>query len=185
MGWPLLIGSNRKTNRFRTRFQWLDRINAQWYLFGGQSKRLPRKIVSYRSRILLSMVSVISSVYSDAWVQPLLWKLELLRDISVKLGCRIVVLMYEDGIALLLSDTTAVPIVASILKEYEVIANAKLNPNKSVGLRLGTWRSTIMPSNNRVDRWTEMTLDILLGSDIQVNKNCDEVTCWVTSITQK
>ncbi len=86
------------------------------------------------------------------------------------------------------SDTTEVEVVGTIPKEYEAATGATINPDKSVGLRLGTWRGKSMPSDSVVGCWTDRPVKLLgvwFGPDLQLDKNWDEVTSRVASLTQK
>lgn len=45
---------------------------------------------------------------------------------------------YADGITVMILDISEVEMVGSILEEYESVAQAKINAEKSVDLQLGT-----------------------------------------------
>ncbi len=130
----------------------------------------------------------LSSLLYVLTLEPLLRKLEASGGILLELGCTRAVSAYADDVTVMVSDTTKVEVVGTILKEYEAVTGAKINPDKSVGLRLGTWRGRPMPSNSVVGRWTDGPVKLLgvwFGPDLQLDRNWDEVTSKVASLTQK
>lgn len=76
-------------------------------------------------------------------LEPLLRKLEHLRDIPFKLGCRGVVSAFANNVTTMVSGTTDEETVGIFLKEYESVAGANINAEKSVGSQLGTWRGRV------------------------------------------
>lgn len=95
---------------------------------------------------------------------------------------------FADDITVMESDACEVETVVIILKKHESVAGVKINANKLVGLLLYSWRDRIMPSDGVVGRWTDgrvKLIEIWFGPNLQVNKNLEERTNRVTSLTQK
>lgn len=77
--------------------------------------------------------------------------------------------------------------VVDAIKEYETVGEVKINPHKSVGLLLGTWRNKSMPSYKIVGRWTDNPVEILgvwFGTDHQTDKNWSRVMSWVAGLSE-
>jgi hypothetical protein len=130
----------------------------------------------------------LSSLLYVLALEPLLRKLEVLRGIPFELGRGRAVSAYADDVTVMVSDTKEIEVVGTTLKEYELLTGAKINQDKSVGLQLGTWRGRSMPSDGVVGRWTDGPVKLLgvwFGPDLQVDRNWDEVTSKVVSLTQK
>lgn len=69
--------------------------------------------------------------------------------------------------------------VATALKEYEVVTGVKRNHEKSVGLQLGTVRGMSMSSDSFVGRWTE---EVWFDPNLLVDKNLREATSRVANL---
>lgn len=52
---------------------------------------------------------------------------------------------YADAIAVIVSMYSDIELVDETLKDCEMVARAKINLEKLVGTRIGTWRSRHMP----------------------------------------
>ena len=79
-------------------------------------------------------------------LEPLLRKLAMLRGIPRELGCGTSVSAYADDVTVIVSSHEHIELVGQSLQEYEAVTGAKINREKSVGLRLGTCRPTASPS---------------------------------------
>lgn len=56
----------------------------------------------------------------------------------------------KDDITMIVLSHKRIDFVGESLNDYEEVTRAKMNQEKSGGLRLGTWKSRLMLS----DRWT-------------------------------
>lgn len=75
--------------------------------------------------------------------------------------------------------------VSPTLKEYEVVTEAMINQEKSVGLLFDTWKGRPMPTDSVVGHWMEELVKLLgveFNPDLQVDKNWGEVTDKVASL---
>uniref|UniRef100_A0A0L8FV57 Uncharacterized protein n=1 Tax=Octopus bimaculoides TaxID=37653 RepID=A0A0L8FV57_OCTBM len=77
---------------------------------------------------------------------------------------------YADNIIVIESDTRHVNVIDTALKEYKALTGAIINQEKSVALKLGTWRCKPMTPNNVLERWTEGPVKLFgvwFGLDLQ------------------
>lgn len=61
-----------------------------------------------------------------------------------------------DDIPVIMSSHRYIEMLGETLKIYEVVAGRKMHPEKSMVLRIGTWKSKSIPSNRMaiVGHWT-------------------------------
>lgn len=72
---------------------------------------------------------------------------------------------YADDITITVTEMDSLPKASKAIEEYEMLAGANVNREKSVGLLLSNWRSNLMPSDNVVRHLTEGLIK-LLGSGL-------------------
>lgn len=89
-------------------------------------------LVSSSARFVSALPDVLA-------LESLLWRLESLWGILDKLGCGKAVGAYVDDVTITISDEAQLPCVEDALKRYKVVAEAKINKDKSISLQLGTW----------------------------------------------
>ena len=110
----------------------------------------------------------------EGWIRP------VLREITVTGPMRAKVSAYADDITVVVSSVSEIVAVKEALARYEQITGAKINLEKSKGLRLGAWTgSDKLPGPFR---WSDGPIKILgvwFGPDLQVEKNWSEVQAKV------
>ena len=121
-------------------------------------------------------------------LEPLLRRLRdegtspVLRDVPFAGPLTAKVSTFSDDITVIVSRRLDVKAVKKAVGEYEWITGAKVNFNKSEGLRLGAWRG----SNTLLEpfRWSDGPVRILgvwFGSDLQLERNWSEVQAKVNA----
>ena len=82
---------------------------------------------------------------------------------------------YADDVTLLVTSSAEVEEVSKEIGRYETVTGARINREKSVGLRLGSWKGCALPGPFS---WTDGSCKILgvwFGPDLQLEKNWSEV----------
>ena len=89
---------------------------------------------------------------------------------------------FADDITVFVSCRLDIKAVKKVVSEYERIAGAKVNFDKSEGLRLGAWRgSNTLPGPFR---WSDPPISILgvwFGPDLQLERNWSEIQAKVNA----
>ena len=83
---------------------------------------------------------------------------------------------FADDITVFVSRRSDIDAVKKAVARYEQVAEAKVNLDKSEGLRLGVWRGGV--SLPGLFRWCDSLVRILgvwFGSDLQLERNWSEV----------
>ena len=156
----------------------------------------PRAVVQVngrRSRVL----AVERSVRQGCPLSPLLYVLALeplfrrLRDRMTNLALRGVpfagpltarVSAFTDDITVFVSRRLDIKAVRKAISEYERIAGAKVNFDKSEGLRLGAWRgSNTLPGPLHWSDGPVHFLRVWFGPDLQLERNWSEIQAKVNA----
>ncbi|GAB1597330.1 hypothetical protein Ahia01_000009400 [Argonauta hians] len=121
-------------------------------------------------------------------IEPLLRKIDNISGIPRELGHGMCVSAYADDVTVIVSDVDHIDAIGTIIKGYERVSGASINHEKSVCLRLGSWRGRPMPPDSVAGHWTDgpvKMLGVWFGPDLQVERNWDEVTSRVANLIQK
>ena len=78
---------------------------------------------------------------------------------------------YTDDVSVLVTSSAEVEEMSKEIGRYEAVTGAKINREKSVGLRLGSWKGCALPGSFI---WKDGSCKIL-GPDLQFEKNWSEV----------
>ena len=90
--------------------------------------------------------------------------------------------MFADDITVFVSCCLDIKAVKKAVSEYERIAGAKVNFDKSEGLWLGAWRgSDTLPGPFRWSDGPVRILRVWFGSDLQLERNWSEVQAKVNA----
>jgi len=104
------------------------------------------------------------------------WILPVLRGMTVPGPVKAKLSAYANDITVFVSSVSEIVAVNKVLARYEKITGAKINLEKSEGLRLGAWAgSANLPGPFR---WSDGPIKILgvwFGPDLQIDKNWSEV----------
>ena len=90
---------------------------------------------------------------------------------------------YADDVSLLVTSISEIEEVQKEIGRYEEVTGARINREKSVGLRLGSWKGSSLPGPFS---WTDGPCKILgvwFGPDLQLEKNWSEVIEKVVATT--
>ena len=88
--------------------------------------------------------------------------------------------VFADDITVFISRHLDIKAVKKAVVEYERIAEAKINFDKSEGLRLGAWRgSDTLPEPFRWSDGLVHILGVWFGPDLQVERNWSKVRAKV------
>ena len=87
---------------------------------------------------------------------------------------------YADDVSVLVKSSAEVEEVSKEIGRYEAVTGAKINREKSVGLRLGSWKGCALPGPFI---WKDGPCKIL-GPDLQLEKNWSEVLEKVVTATE-
>ena len=90
---------------------------------------------------------------------------------------------YADDVTVLVTSSAEIEEVSKEIGRYEHVTGAKINREKSVGLRLGSWKGCALPGPFS---WTDGPCKILgvwYGPDLQLEKNWAEVLNKVVATT--
>ena len=82
---------------------------------------------------------------------------------------------FADDITVFMSRRLDIKAVKKAVGEYERIAGAKVNFDKSEGLRLGDWGSNTLPGPFRSGDGPVRILGVWFGTDLQLEGNWSEV----------
>ena len=89
---------------------------------------------------------------------------------------------FADDITVFVSHRLDIKVVKEAVVEYEQIAGAKVNFDKSEGLRLGAWRgSNTLPGPFRWSDGPVRILGVWFGPDLQLERNWSEVQAKVNA----
>ena len=89
---------------------------------------------------------------------------------------------FADDITVFVSRRLDIKAVKKAVGEYERIAGAKVNFDKSEGLRLGAWRcSDALPGPCRSSDGPVCILGVWFGPDLQLERNSSEVQAKVNA----
>ena len=115
-------------------------------------------------------------------LEPLLRRLRegganpVLRGIAVPGPVRAKVSAYADDVTVFVSRGEDIVAVKEALARYEFVTGAKINCEKSEGVRLGLWRSASpLPGPFSLGNGPIKILGVWFGPDLQIEKNWSEV----------
>ena len=156
----------------------------------------PRAVVQVNGR-RSGVIAIERSVRLGCPFSPLRYVLALepllrrLRDRTTTLSLRGVpfagplsarVSAFADDITVFVSRRLDIKAVKKAVSEYERIAGAKVNFDKSEGLRLGAWRgSNTLPGPFRWSDGPVRILGVWFGPDLQLERNWSEVQAKVNA----
>ena len=91
---------------------------------------------------------------------------------------------YTDDVSVLVTSNAEVEEVSKEIRRYEAVAGAKINREKSVGLRLGSWKGCTLPGPFIWKDGPCKILGVWFGSDLQLEKNWSKVLEKVVAATE-
>ena len=91
---------------------------------------------------------------------------------------------YADDVSVLVTSSAEVEEVSKEIGRYEAVTGAKINREKSVGLRLGSWKGCPLPGPFIWRDGACKILGIWFGPDLQLKKNWSEVLEKVVAATE-
>ena len=113
-------------------------------------------------------------------IEPFLRKLRVnpvLRGITLPgADAQVKYSAYADDVTVLVTSNAEISVVGAEIRLYETVTGAKINCDKSSGLRIGAWRG--MPLQGPFS-WSDGPCKILgvwFGPDLQLEKNWSEVS---------
>ena len=140
-----------------------------------------------RSRAFVAGLSLSPLLYVLA-LEPLLRRLRdertnpALRGVPFAGPLTARVSAFADDITVFVSRRLDIKAVKKAVSEYERIAGAKVNFDKSEGLRIGGWRgSDTLPGTFRWSDGPIRILGVLFGPDLQLKRNWSEVQAKVNA----
>ena len=156
----------------------------------------PQAVVQVNGR-RSGVIAIERSVQQGCPLSPLLYVLALepllrrLRDEGTSLALRGIpfigrlaarVSAFADDVTVFVSRLRDIEAVKEAVVEYEWIAGAKVNFDKSEGLRLGAWRgSNTLPGPFRWSDGPIRILGVWFGPDLQLERNWSEVHAKVNA----
>ena len=78
---------------------------------------------------------------------------------------------YADDVSVLVTSSAEVEEVSKEIGRYEAVTGAKINREKSVGLRLGSWKGCALPGPFIWKDGPCKILGVWFGPDLQLEKN--------------
>ena len=90
---------------------------------------------------------------------------------------------YDDDVSVLVTSSAKVVEVREEIERYKVVTRAKINREKSVGLRLESWKGCVLPD---LFGWKDRACKILgvwFGPDLQLENNWSEEPEKVVAVT--
>ena len=90
---------------------------------------------------------------------------------------------YADDVSVLVASSAEVEEVSKEIGRYEAVTGAKINREKSVGLRLGSWKGCALPGPFIWKDGPCKILGVWFGPDLQLEKNWSEVLEKVVAAT--
>ena len=91
---------------------------------------------------------------------------------------------YADDVSVLVTSSAEVEEVSKEIGRYEAVTGAKINRDKSVGLRLGSWKGCALPGPFIWKDGPCKILGVWFGPDLQLEKNWSEVLEKVVAATE-
>ena len=91
---------------------------------------------------------------------------------------------YADDVSVLVTSSAEVEEVSKEIGRYEAVTGAKINREKSVGLRLGSWKGCVLPGPFIWKDGPCKILGVCFGPDLQLEKNWSEVLDKVVAATE-
>ena len=91
---------------------------------------------------------------------------------------------YADDVSVLVTSSAEVEEVSKEIGRYEAVTGAKINREKSVGLRLGSWKGCVLPGPFIWKDGPCKILGVWFGPDLQLEKNWSEVLNKVVAATE-
>ena len=91
---------------------------------------------------------------------------------------------YADDVSVLVTSSAEVEEVSKEIGRYEAVTGAKINREKSVGLRLGSWKGCALPGPFIWKDGPCKILGVWFGPDLQLEKNWSEVLEKVVAATE-
>ena len=91
---------------------------------------------------------------------------------------------YADDVSVLVTSSAEVEEVSKEIGRYEAVTGAKINREKSVGLRLGSWKGCALPGPFIWKDGPCKILGVWFGPDLQLEKNWSEVLNKVVAATE-
>ena len=91
---------------------------------------------------------------------------------------------YADDVSVLVTSSAEVEEVSKEIGRYEAVTGAKINREKSVGLRLGSWKGCVLPGPLIWKDGPCKILGVWFGPDLQLEKNWSEVLDKVVAATE-
>ena len=110
----------------------------------------------------------------DEETSPALRSIHFADPLSAKVSA------YVDNITVFMPHRLAIKAVKKAVARYEQRAGAKVNFDKSEGLRLGSWRGSVpLPGPFCWSDGSDRILDVWFGSGLQLDRNWSEVQTQV------
>ena len=137
------------------------------------------------------------SIRQGCPLSPMLYILALepfLRKLNANLALRGLTLLgssevawyiaYADDVSVLVTSSAEVEVVSKEIGKYEAVTGAKINREKSDGLRLGSWKGCALPGPFIWKDGPCQILGVWFGPDLQLEKNWSEVLEKVVAATE-
>ena len=91
---------------------------------------------------------------------------------------------HADDVSVLVTSSAEVEEVSKEIGRYEAVTGAKINREKSVGLRLGSWKGWALPGPFIWKDGPRKILGFWFGPDLHLEKNWSEVLEKVVTATE-
>ena len=91
---------------------------------------------------------------------------------------------YADDVSVFVTSCAEVEEVSKEIGRYEAVTGAKINCEKSVGFRLGSWKGCTLPDSFIWKDGPCKILGVWFGPDLQLEKNWSEVLEKVVAATE-
>ena len=155
------------------------------------------EVVVEVNEVRLEPFTLTRSICQGCPLSPMLYILVLepfLRKLKANLALRGLMLLgasevarytaYADNVSVLVMSSAEVEEVSKEIGRYEAVTGAKINREKSVSLRLGSWKGCALPGPFIWKDGPCKILGVWFGPDLQLEKNWSEVLEKVVTATE-